>query len=490
MLEHPLLLTLGTVLHGIVFLLITLHSLRRRRNASATLLWIFIAWAFPVIGAVLYLSFGIDRVPDRSLKKVLSNEQILRARKETAKTAPRAYWHNLTGAPPETALQKGLNRTLDTLLPDHPPLAGNKIRPLVNGDEAYPKMLDAIRNAKHHIHLQTFILGNDAVGKQFMEALAEKAKEGVEIRLLYDRFGSTRAHLMGLFKKYRGIPRFHIAGWTQANYLKKQFQINLRNHRKLLIIDGNRAFFGGINIHSENTSTSKTGPIRDYHFEVSGPLVHELQYAFVRDWHFITAEPAEVLLTEDYFPAPVQTGNQTARLIATGPVAGSEIAIETYFTGITLACKQIIAVTPYFVPPPEILRALLSAALRGVDVQIIVPKENNHRYAGLAGRALYEELLLAGVKIYERRPPFMHAKAMLIDSECALIGTANLDNRSLNLNYETTVAVYSEPFVDRMKEIVFEDLAFSDTVELFEWRKRPAFRRLLENLASLMNPVL
>ena len=490
MLHHPVILALGTILHITVFSLVTLHSLRRRRNASATLLWIFVAWAFPVVGAIIYLSFGIDRVPDRSLKKILVNEQLMRARQETAKTAPGAYWHNLTGAPPQTRFQKNYNHTLDALLPEHPPLAGNQITPLITGDEAYPKMLEAIRGAKHHIHIQTFILGNDATGKQFMEALAEKAKEGVEVRLLYDRFGSTAAHLLGLIRTYRGIANFQIAGWTQANYLKKQFQINLRNHRKTMVVDGTRAFFGGINLHSENTSKTKDGPIRDYHFEASGPLVHELQYAFVRDWYFITSEPAENLLTEEFFPSQTHAGDQTARLIATGPVAGSTLAVETFFSAITLARKQIIAVTPYFVPPPEIFRALRSAALRGVDVKLIVPQQNNHRYAGLASRALYEEILLAGIKIYERRPPFMHAKTLLIDGECALIGTANLDERSLHLNYETMVAVYSEPFVDRMKEIVFEDLELSDPVELFEWQKRPAFRRQLENLAVLMTPVL
>ncbi|HKL21566.1 MAG TPA: PLDc N-terminal domain-containing protein, partial [Tichowtungia sp.] len=218
MLQHPVILALGTILHLITFGLITLHSLRRRRNAGATLLWIFIAWAFPVIGAVIYLSFGIDRVPDRSLKKLLSNEQLLRARQETTETAPRAYWHNLSGALPKTPLQTDYNRTLNALLPDHPSLAGNEIIALVTGDEAYPEMLDAIRSARHHIHLQTFILGNDAIGRQFMEALAEKARDGVEVRLLYDRFGSTRAHLLGLFKTYRSTPNLHIAGWTQANY--------------------------------------------------------------------------------------------------------------------------------------------------------------------------------------------------------------------------------------------------------------------------------
>ncbi|MBI9021435.1 MAG: cardiolipin synthase [Verrucomicrobia bacterium] len=490
MMNHPAILALGTACHLIAFILITLHCLQRRRNASSTILWIFLAWSFPVFGAVFYLSFGVDRVADLGFQKFLTEEHLLRTRRDSLEAAPRAYWHNLDGAPAQNALQHEFNRALDALLPDHPALAGNRIAPLVTGDEAYPKMLAAIRGAKHHIHLQSFIIGNDETGREFMEALAAKAAEGVELRLLYDRFGSTAAHLLGLFRKFRKTPNFQIAGWTQANPFKRQFQINLRNHRKALIIDGQRAFFGGINLHDENTSAHKHGPIRDLHFDIQGPLVQELQYAFLRDWYFITEETPETLLTETYFPQAKPAGELTARLINSGPSTEKDVATESFFNAIILARKQIFAVTPYFVPPVDILRALHSAALRGLDVRLIVPQKNNHFYAGCASRALYEELLTAGVKIFERKPPFMHSKALVIDGEFSLIGTANLDERSLNLNYETNVAVYGAAFADAMKNIIHEDIDLSEEVLLSEWRKRARHRQLLENLASLMTPVL
>jgi len=482
--------TAGWIFHLTAFVLVTFHCLQRRRNASSTLLWIFTAWSFPAIGPLLYLSFGVYRVGDRGYLKFLADEHVLETRKGTQTIAPRAYWHNLTGTPAENEFQRELNRTLDALIPDHPALSGNLLIPLVNGDEAYPRMLEAIRNAKHHIHLQSFIIGNDTISREFMDALVAKAKEGVQVRLLYDRFGSTLAHFGGLFRRARKISGFNVAGWTQANPLKRQFQINLRNHRKTLIVDGTLAFFGGVNIHDENLSTHKNGPIRDYHFETKGPVVQELQYSFLRDWYFISEESLNTLLTERYFPHAEPAGTVTVRLINSGPSTLEDVATESFFNSIILAKKQILAVTPYFVPPDDILRALRSAALRGVDVRLVVPKENNHRCAGYASRALYEELLLAGVRIFERQPPFMHAKALIIDGEFSLVGTANLDVRSLTLNYETCLAVYSTEFTDAMKCIIHEDIDSSDEVILANWQKRPACCRLIENLAALMTPML
>jgi cardiolipin synthase len=490
MLQHPIILALGTALHFTAFGLVTLHSLQRRRNASSTLLWIFIAWSFPVFGPLIYLSFGVDRVADRGFKKFLTEKYFLSTRGESRKASPFAYWNDTPSAPAANELQREMNRTLDTLLPDHPVHPGNRLVPLAGGDEAYPEMLAAIRGAQKNIHLQSFIIGHGTASREFMDALAAKAAEGVQVRLLYDRFGSTRAHLLGFFRKYSRMKNLKIAGWTQANPLKRQFQINLRNHRKVLIVDGKTAFFGGVNLHNNNTSKFKTDPIRDYHFSAEGPIVQELQYSFLRDWYFITKETPETLLTESYFPKNSAAGNVAVRLIDSGPSTEKDVAIETFFSAISLAKKQILAVTPYFVPPAEILRALISAALRGVDVRLIVPQKNNHRYAGLASRALYEDLLNAGVRIYERRPPFMHAKALVVDSKLALIGTANIDNRSLALNYETTAAVFSEEFADAMKHLIHEDIASSDEILLTDWRNRPAYRRLLENLAALMSPVL
>lgn len=488
--HQTVLWSIGWIIHLIIFLGVTLHCLQRRRNASSTLLWIFIAWSVPAVGPLLYLGFGIDRVSDRGFLKFLADEHLLQTRKGTRETAPRAYWHNLTGAPAANEFQREFNRTLDALIPDHPALAGNRLTPLVNGDEAYPQMLAAIRSARHHIHLQSYIIGNDSISREFMDALTAKAAEGVQVRLLYDRFGSSLALFGGLFRKARKTPGFQTAGWTQANLLKRQFQINLRNHRKTLIVDGKTGFFGGINLLDDHRTRPGNPPIRDYHFRAEGPIVQELQYSFLHDWYFITGEPPEKLLTEEYFPHTEPAGNITARLISTGPSTAEDVAVESFFNSIVLAKKQILAVTPYFVPPADILRALRSAALRGVDVRLIVPKENNHRYAGFASRALYEELLLAGVRIFERRPPFMHAKALVVDSEFVLVGTANLDVRSLHLNYETCVAVYSVEFADVMKCIIHEDAACSDEILLTDWQARPAACRLLENLASLMTPVL
>jgi cardiolipin synthase A/B len=490
MTSHTVFFLIGWLLHLTAFGLVSLHCLQRRRNASATILWIFIAWSFPALGPLLYLSFGIDRVSDRGYLKFLANNELLEARRGTQQSAPRAYWHHLQSTPPENEFQRELNRVLDALLPDHPPLAGNRIDPLITGDEAYPRMLQAIRSARKHIHLQSFIIGNDPLSRDFMEALAAKAAEGVQVRLLFDRFGSTRAFLGGLFREYAGRENFQIAGWTQANPLKRQFQINLRNHRKTLIVDGKICFFGGINIHKENTTRGTKQPIRDYHFESEGPLVQELQYSFLRDWYFITREAPETLLTETYFPPAEPAGEITARLVNTGPSSKTEISTETIFNSIVLAKTQVLAVTPYFVPPLDILRALRSVALRGVDVRLIVPQKNNHFYAGFASRALYEELLSAGVKIVERHPPFMHAKALVVDGEFSLVGTANLDIRSLSLNYESCVAIYSRAFADRMKCIIHEEMDHGDEILLADWRHRPRHRRLIENFASLMTPVL
>jgi cardiolipin synthase A/B len=484
--DRPLMLIIWSVLHVLIFLTITFHCLERQRHPSSTLLWIFVAWSFPILGPLFYLFFGIDRVADRGFLKFIADERLLNTRKDTKIIAPRAYWHHTLSVPDSSEF----DWVLDTLIPDHPAHAGNQIRPLITGDEAYPEMLAAIRGAKDHIHLQSFIIGNDATTHEFMDALEAKAAEGVKVRLLYDRFGSTQAHVLGLFRKYKKIKNFQIAGWTQANPLKRQFQINLRNHRKVLIVDGKTGFFGGINLHQKNTSAENTAPIRDYHFVAEGFIVQELQYSFLRDWYFITNENPALLLTEKYFPDIEENGDVTARLINSGPSSGKDVAIETFFNGITLAKKQVLAVTPYFVPPVEILRALRSAALRGVDVSIVVPQKNNHRCAELAGRSYYEELLNAGVHIYERRPPFMHAKAMIIDGKLSLVGTSNLDHRSLNLNYESTVAIYSSTFADAMKGIIHEDLVFSDEIILTAWNNRSSTCKLFENLAALMAPIL
>ncbi len=485
---------LSTTLHIVAFIGVSLHALKRRRNASATILWIFVAWSFPLIGPLLYLTFGVDRIPLKGSMKRTSNRLMMDHREAMhAEDGPFIAWHysfRSSLADIDNAYSRQLNRSLEALIEEHPLLDGNTVVPLISGDEAYPRMLEAIRQAKNHIHLQSFIINRDATGRLFLEELKKKAEEGVKVRLLFDRFGSTHAYLGGMFRKYRRVDNLHVCGWTQANPLKRQFQINLRNHRKNLVIDGHIAFFGGVNIAEENLTTDKHEAIRDYHFMVEGPLVHELQFSFLRDWFFMTSEPIDQLLNTDHFPEMLSIGPSRARLIDSGPSEPPDVAGEAFFNAITLSQKQLFIVTPYFVPTSDIIQALRSAAHRGVDIRLVLPEKNNHHYAGMASKALYEELLAAGVRIYHRRPPFIHAKAMVVDNCVALVGTANLDVRSLELNYETTALVEDEPAIDKLKLMIHEDMDRSTEVKLEEWIQRPAIQKLAENLCSLMAPVL
>lgn len=485
---------LGTILHVAAFVLVTLHVLSERREPSSALLWIFAAWALPVFGPLAYLCFGINRVTLKGWQKQEQDEILLNARRRREETGQAlASWRGLrseTVVEPAEGFERDLHRALDILLPDHPVLGGNTLELLLTGDQAIPAIFDAIRGARHHIHLQSFIIGWDPVGRELMELLAQKAREGVQVRLLHDRFGSTFAIMGGLFRRYHGLENLHIAGWTQANVLKRQFQVNLRNHRKILIIDGREAYTGGVNLSQSNRTHHGNPPIQDYHFRLRGPIVHELQYTFMRDWHFVSDSEPEVLLQADYFPTIQPDGPQNCRLLNSGPGAEFGVVGDAIFQALTLAEKQILAVTPYFVPPLDILKALRSAALRGVDVRLVLPERNNHWFAGLASHAYYQELLEAGVRIFQRPPPFMHAKALILDGRFSLIGTANLDIRSLRLNYETNLAVYDDEFADVMKAAALDEIARSHEVLLDQWRARPYHRRLVENLFSLLAPIL
>jgi len=486
--------TLGWSFHILIFLLVFLHCMKHRREATSAILWIFIAWSFPIVGALLYLYFGIDHVPYKGFLKHTRNLEFL-GQREALEDAdiPLAYWRTVREASEgktTTPFAQELNRGIDAILPNHPLLTGNSITPLVAGDEAYPRMLDAIRNAKHHVHLQSFIFGHDNTTREFLDLLKEKAESGVKVRVLFDRFGSTSAFLSGMFRSYAHIPNMQVWGWTQANLLKRQFQINLRNHRKILVIDGQRAFCGGVNIADENISRPGHPALRDYHFDIQGPAVQELQYTFMLDWYFMTSEPAATLLTDKYYPHVEACGNDMIRIVNGGPSSELENISDVLFMAITEARKQILMVTPYFVPTADIIHAMRTAALRGVDVRLITPRKNNHFYSGLAARALYDELLTAGVRILERDPPFMHAKALLVDDTFALVGSANVDVRSLKLNYETNIAVFGEAPINAIKEIIIEDQQACTEMHLNQWRQRPRYRKILENFASLMTPVL
>lgn len=488
-------LPLDIALHLSLFLLVCYSCLKTRREATSSILWIFTAWAFPVLGPLLYLMFGINHVPRKALRKHTTDRrfQTERQAREDAER-PMAAWsatrQSLAGEPADEDARY-LNRALNSILPEDPLMSSNLVTPLVDGDQAYPAMLEAISNARNHVHLQTFIVGNDKTGRKFLDLLAAKARDGVKVRFLYDRFGSTAAAMGGLFNDYRRVPNMAISGWTQSNLLKRQFQFNLRNHRKIAVIDGKTGFIGGVNLRDDNTSGESGTAIRDYHFMVRGPVVHEMQYAFLRDWYFMTDENPNVLLSKNHFPKQESCGPAMARLANSGPTSEEmEVIAKVFFECISWARSELLVVTPYFAPSADILQALKSAARRGVNIRLLMPLDNNHIYTELAGMALYEELMDNGVRIFRRRPPFIHAKALVADGQVALIGSANFDLRSLRLNYESNMAVFDDDFALRLRAIILNDFAAGEEINPVQWRRRPLRRKMLENASYLLTPIL
>lgn len=487
-------LSWGAAIHVVLFAAVLLHVLRHRRRADSTLLWLFVTWTLPVAGALLYAMFGVDRVPKvrwrRGVQRRVRMDGARRA--TTEEMLPAAYWQSMGGAPatPEDEWTRSLDRPMAATLDNFPLLGGNRVTPLLTGDEAFPRMLAAIRAAKHHIHLQSFIIGNDETGREFMEAVAERARAGVRVRVLYDRFGSSHALWGGLFRKYRNVPNLTIAGWTQSNLFRKQLHFNLRNHRKVLVTDGETGFMGGVNLNAYSRSRPGQPAIQDYHFEMKGPIVQELQYSFLRDWHVMTEEDPEKLLSAEHFRRQPVAGEALARVVNSGPSSDLQVAVDMFFNAVNAARKQVFIITPYFLPSEDLMRALRLAALRGVRVYLVVPEKSNHWYTTWAARAMYEDLLEAGVRIFERRPPFIHAKAMTVDDRMAIVGSSNWDYRSLYSNYETSLAVYDAPFVTHLKLLMIEDLHESRELELAVFKNRPVVHRYLENLCGLFAPLL
>lgn len=471
---------------------LTFDVLLTKHRPVSAVLWLVVVWVFPYLGALAYLSVGIDRVRRGAAEREAARSFVVQRAALHPTFDPQAI--DYSRPPTEETIERHpaqhIFRITDPAVRPNEVLRGNRAELLVDGDEFYPALLAAVRDAESSIHIQTFIFGRDRIGRELLEALSEQARAGVTCRLLYDRFGSTRAHLSRFFEGARSAG-VHVFSISQANPLKGRFQINLRNHRKIAVIDGRISFVGGINIHDKNLSAySKRPPIRDYHVKIEGPAVSDLQFQFIEDWYFASREPPERLFESDYFPEQETVGDALVQVVPGGPDQASHGLADAFFGAIVAAERSISIVTPYFVPDEPIVQALRYAAIRGVAVRLVLPRKSNHWYTGFAARALYEPLLKAGVRIYERHPPFIHGKAMIVDDVYAMLGSANLDYRSLHLNFETNVEVADEAFVAQVTRQVENELAASNEVTYEAHRGRPLTRRLAENFCYLFQPML
>ncbi len=454
----------------------SVHALLNKRDSRATALWLGVIWMVPLLGPLLYLVLGINRIRRHAVS--------LGLHKARARPIPENFGETREL---DAAHLKMLAQTVGNVV-GHPLMPGNKIRPYINGDEAFPEMIAAIESAEKSISFCTYIFDNDPSGRQFVIALSRAVKRGVQVRVLIDSAGARYSWPSIIHKLRRKkvtcarfLPSSIFAPWKFAT-------INLRNHRKVMAIDGKIAFTGGMNIrHGNVLKDNPKGPVQDLHFRVEGPAVTQLQEAFANDWAFTTRE---VLDGEIWFPELKEAGETVARVITDGPDADFEKLRWALLAALAEAqtCVQII--TPYFLPDNALITALNLAALRGVRVDIYLPAENNLPYVQWASRAMWWQVLIRGCHVWLTPPPFDHSKLMIVDSHWVLIGSANWDARSLRLNCEMNVECYGRNFAQQMEAVVKKKTAGAHEVTLAEVDRRWFLAKLRDALLRLFEPFL
>ncbi|KPF72785.1 hypothetical protein IP69_02680 [Bosea sp. AAP35] len=443
----PLLLSVGHVATAGV---VTIHALMRKRDVPAAIGWIGLAWLSPMFGPLLYLGFGINRVKRRARR--------LRGTDDGGPAAPETV---VIPAGPTGSLQLAVRQITGS---DTQP--GSVSAVLDCGDEAYPKMLAAIEAATTSIALSTFIFRNDELGQRFIAALTRAHRRGVAVRVLIDGFG-------GGFLFSRAYHALRRNGVPAARYLHsllpwKMPLLDLRLHKKILLLDGHSAFIGGLNIGAENMlATRPADPVRDVHFLVEGPVVLQVMSSFQDDWAFSTGEILEGPL---WFP-PIETRRSApARTISSGPDQSVDQLLMVLLSAINSASSSLRIATPYFLPDEQVITALQLAALRGVAVDIVIPARNNHRLMGWAMQAHIRPLLKAGCRIWRSPRPFDHSKLATMDDHWCLIGSANWDARSLRLNFEITMEFYDGDLAQRLSRLIDSKRGGAVTLEQIDAR--------------------
>lgn len=450
------------------------------KNPHKTIAWLLVLIAFPVLGFVLYLMFG------RSFRKRKISE------------AKRLFSHNLlekradvqSAMVPiiETFNRHLVNERLVNLLLSNsksPFFLHNEVRIFSGGDVFFDALIEDIRNAKYHIHLEYYIIRDDAVGNALKEALIERARAGLEVRLIYDSVGCWR-----LGKSY--INQLKEAGVGCYAFLPMAFpllgrELNYRNHRKLTIIDGAIGYIGGMNIGDEYRGKHPyLGYWRDTHLRLVGEGVMGLQHHFLMDWTFVSNE---LLLESEYLALLPIENESLIQIAASGPDTDWEIISQAYFTMIATAKSRIWIATPYLVPDESIMVGLQTAALSGVDVRIMIPDKPDHLMVHWATRANLERLLSSGVKIFLYKKGFVHAKTLIIDGSVASVGTANLDYRSLAINFEINAFLYGEEEITRLSEDFLLDMESSEVVDYAVYKMRPKWHKVLEAIGRIVSPL-
>lgn len=454
---------------GVVIVVIS-----ENRNPLKTISWVLILLLLPLLGLIIYYFFGEDnrkrRLISRKMRKKLNRKSLNSLERLEILNPPAEY--------------KQLVCLLNEL-GDSPLYGGNKITFYNNGKDKFDALFAEIRKAKKHIHIQYYIYMDDETGCYLRDLLIEKVKEGVEVRLLYDDVGSWRA-------KNRFFKDMEKQGIMATPFLKVVFplltsRVNYRNHRKVVIIDGEIGFMGGMNVADRYIQGFNGGIWRDSHFKLEGKAVHGLQASFIVDWY---ATRKEFSASQKYFPELDSKGDAVMQIATSGPTGEFKEIHQGIFHAITNAKKYIYIQTPYFIPTDSLLLALQTAAMSGVDVRLMIPEHSDTTFVHIASMSYIKDILNAKIKVYFFKPGFLHSKLMVIDDSLVITGSANMDIRSFEHNFEIDAFIYDEKAAQEAKDIFMMDMADSEEISYDGWLERPSRKRFMESLLRLLTPLL
>ncbi|MGD1898580.1 MAG: cardiolipin synthase [Phormidesmis sp.] len=460
------------------------HAVMKVKSSRAAIAWSISLISLPWVAIPLYWILGKSKFQGYS-------STIQAAYKQHEDLVELAYSEILDYKADLPSEFKTIERIADTFT-GLPFTTHNAAKLLIDGEETYPRMLAAIAQAKDYILFQTYILHDDDIGRQFKNALIARARKEVTIHLLYDGIGA------------RDLPRRYITeleehgitvnSFRSSKGLKTRFQLNFRNHRKILIVDGKDAFVGGLNIGDEYRGKDpKLGDWRDTHLQLKGPAVQCLQRTFLSDWYWVTQEVPEV----SWKAQVAGKLDQTTFILATGPADKLEACSLFFLNLINHSKERLWIASPYFVPDGSTLNALRLAAIRGVDVRIILPNRPDQWIVYACSFSYYETLQQVGIQLYRYQPGFMHQKVILCDDQIAGVGTVNLDNRSFFLNFEVMTFVVKDnnkpdalAFIQDVEAMLERDFERSRLVDFFKWQRKPFWFKLAARVARLLAPIL
>ncbi|WP_439181819.1 cardiolipin synthase [Carboxylicivirga taeanensis] len=479
----PFVINIVKAAYVLAMLMIVFLVMLENRSPLKTIPWILVLLFVPVLGVVFFVFFGQNLRKEKIIRrKGLKNHDLVSemAYSQSHKLADGEMDDLPCLDRHKKLIQLFLNNSSSILT------LGNQVDILNNGEATFSAIIEALKAARHSIHLQYYIFDEDEIGNRILSILKEKASQGVQVRMIVDDVGSweLKRSFFTQMKKC-GI---EVYSFLTVRFPSLTSKVNYRNHRKIVVVDGEIGFVGGLNVADRYIKGDPAyGIWRDMHLRITGDAVNALQFVFFIDWYFVSQQD---IADPKYFPHKKPEGDKLVQIVSSGPDSDWASIMMGYYQAIASAQKYVYITTPYFMPGESILMALKASAMGGVDVRIIIPEKSDAYFTALCTKSYIKEMLAAGVKFYFYQPGFLHSKMMVIDDELCSIGTTNMDFRSFEQNFEVNAFIYDEQKAIEVRGYFMEDLENSVLIDAEEWHQRPRWQKAKESFARLFSPLL